>query len=286
MDNKMFEKENTIILKKKHNFFEELFIKDIEKEAMSSSEDHIIALQKQNSKLEKMSSVFGIISFAALIGLCVSLNSSGKSSAKIELENNYQEVISQALNLAPWEDTNNLSKSLDKSLQTKSAFKVDKGSEVLNYHVPSKFYSPGSSVKIEYKNVINEHDMITFTFPNLSKTGFGNLEKKVLMEKIQERNFPGYIISMNNPQGNEELVAVFLKNYGLQGRPVNTTSLPPLPKLPSISDKIMVPQLPDITKSDILNTTVDNNPWSEKIPALSDKEKAELLKIPSTAIVN
>lgn len=288
MDNHMFEKENNIILNKKHNFFEELFVKNIEKEATLSSEDHIVAIQKQNAKLEKMSSLFGIVSFAALIALCVSLNSNGKNSAKVELENNYQEVISQSLNLPPWHDTNSLAASLDKVLQTKSALalELDKGSEVLNYHVPSKFYSPGSNVKIEYKSFLNHHDMISFTFPNLNKTGFGNIEKKMLIEKLQERNFPGYIVSMNNPKDNEELIAVFLKNHALQGTPVTTVSLPPLPQTSLIPDKISMPPIPDISKSEILNTTIDNNPWSEKMPQMTDKEKLELLKIPSTAIID
>lgn len=275
MDHKMFEKETEPVFSKKHNFFEELFMKDIDESTMASTEDHVLALQKQNAKLEKLSSVFGMVSFAALIALCVSLNSSGKSNVKIELENNYQEVISQALNLSPNADVDNLAEALDNKLHTKAALTVsDRGEQVLNYRVPSKFYTPGSTVKIEYKNVLTQHDMISFTFPNLNKTGYGVMEKKVLLEKIQERNFPGYIISTNNPKDDEPLIAVFLKNHALDGKSVINLPAPII-----TTTDIKLPSLEDITKSKILNTTIDNDILSEKLPVLTKEEQEQLLKM-------
>lgn len=203
---------------KKYDFYQELFMKQ-ENNSNSEINNHNEYYEKLLNKHKILGGVFFAISFASLLSLCIVYNGSGH--VQKEMENNYQEVFANSLNLQPGQDSLHLIKNLNHAFSNYRTTAVinTADSDTIYYKIPSNYNPEGTPVKIEYKSNVYINDTVKFVFSGLDNSSFRKLEKKVLLEKLTNKNFPGYIVTVSE-EGKSNLVATVTRNPVLDYSPI------------------------------------------------------------------
>lgn len=207
---------------KKYDFYQDLFIKQEDKPNLEQEERNG-HYERLLNKHKVLGGVFFAISFASLLSLCIVSNGSG--NVQKEMENNYQEVFAATLNLQPDEDNLHLVKNLNQAFSNyrPTSYRITStvnisDNNALYYKIPSNFSKDGTPVKIEYKSNLYINDTVKFVFSDLDGSPFRQVEKKVLLSKLTNKNFPGYNVQVFQ-ENNSNLVATITRNPALNYSP-------------------------------------------------------------------
>lgn len=204
------------------------------------------SIQENAEKLNMLWKCFGALLLISISSTFVTKNIEVRNNIK---SNNYviahqpetalQNIILDSLNFNYISDIGNLKKTLEKDLSDGiySINIIERKNSYDNNKLQLIPKDSGAKISIEYRTMRYIDDNVIFTISGLNSSEKGKMEKSILINKLIEKNYPGYSININMPN-EDEMIVLFMKKM------VIPNVIQSAGVAPNMKSGIIVPDLP------------------------------------------